>query len=481
VNGQAAKSGISLLTALLGLVVLLALGAELVTLSSHILKNYNEGWNAYHILAAVQDPATLYPPRVSLMTNNYPPLSFFLVGAVAKLTGDAIIAGRIVSFASVIGIGVLLALAARAMGARNAVLAALLFWAAPWVIVRFTAMNDPQLLGNVLDAVALFVIVTGPRDLRRIGLSALFLTLAEFVKPLYVTMPLALFVWLFVYERRSAFLLAIFGIGFALLGYALAASMLKVDLFHYLFSPRVFLWSRLTAQPGQWLLVEALPFAASLMLFRQRDGQRNGQKDSFAFFAALYAAIAFALAVFFSGGDGVSASQMMDVNMAVALGAALYLERTARWTAPALAFTLLLQSVMLALSFFGLFAARPSLPELLATRDATQSDTDFIARHAEPVMCESLALCYWAGRGAQVDAFGFRQAVATGARQESDLAGLIDRRAFRLIQLQPRSYFGPPSPLWRAIMRNYSPDHQDQNGLFLIPRGEPLPDAGSGR
>jgi hypothetical protein len=39
-----------------------------------------------------------------------------------------------------------------------------------------------------------------------------------------------------------------------------------------------------------------------------------------------------------------------------------------------------------------------------------------------------------------------------------------------MIQLQPRSVFSPPSPLWPAILRNYYLEHKDKNGLFLIPR-----------
>ena len=36
----------------------------------------------------------------------------------------------------------------------------------------------------------------GPRTTASLAFGALFLTLAEFVKPLYVTLPLALLVWL---------------------------------------------------------------------------------------------------------------------------------------------------------------------------------------------------------------------------------------------------------------------------------------------
>jgi hypothetical protein len=460
------------LVALLGLAVLLCLTAELFTIAAHVLKNYNEGWNAYHALDAMRAPASLYPGPSALLTNNYPPLSFFVVGLVAKLTGDAIVAGRLVAFLSTLGIGLCLALAARAAGCsrRNAVVAALLFWAAPWVIVKFSAMDDPQMLGDLLDAIALVLILRRPRDTAHVALSALFLTAAEFVKPLYVTLPLALLVWLFLFERRSALLLAAFGVGFALTGYAATGLFLDTELLGRIFSPRVYLWSKLTGQPGQWLLVEALPFAATLTLLRRRD-------DGVLFFAGLYAALGFVLAVVFSGGDGVSASQMMDVSMASAFGAALFLERMPKKNAAfaGLGFIAALQTVMLVLSFLGFWALRPALPELMGSRYATRYDVNVLAHRPEPVMCETLALCYWAGHSAQVDAFGISQAFARGARPQSDLTRRLDAQAFSMIQLQPRSLFAWPSPLWPAIARNYYLEHQDRNGMFLIPRDIPLP------
>jgi hypothetical protein len=371
----------------------------------------------------------------------------------------------------VIGAGLALMLAARAMGCRawQAAIAGLLFWAAPWVIVRFTAMNDPQLLGNCLDAIGLALIVRAPRSMVFIMLSALFLTAAEFVKPLYITLPLALLAWLFIYERRSALLLAGFGLVFAVMGYLLTLFALHVELLHYLISPRVFLWSKLTGQPGQWLLVEGLPFLAALLLFRR-------QGDSFAFLAASYAAIAFVLAVFFSGGDGVSASQMMDASMAAALGAALYLNRAQDqlWTFPALAFVAGLQAVMLVLSFLGLWASRPALPELMGLRYASVYDERLLARQGDPVMCETLALCYWAGKPGEVDMFGTGQAFARNVRPARDLTRLFDEKYFTMIQLQPRSALGPASPVWPSLVRNYYLEHQDRNGLFLIPRYTPL-------
>src|SRR5271165_1138988 len=49
--------------------------------------NRNEPWNAWFIDAA-RYGRKLYPGPGELIVNNYPPLSFFITGAAAYLTGD---------------------------------------------------------------------------------------------------------------------------------------------------------------------------------------------------------------------------------------------------------------------------------------------------------------------------------------------------------------------------------------------------------
>ena len=61
----------------------------------------NEGWNAYHADAAM-GAAALYPPTDTLIVNNYPPLSFYVVGALAKVTGTGALAA---AWACVAGAG----------------------------------------------------------------------------------------------------------------------------------------------------------------------------------------------------------------------------------------------------------------------------------------------------------------------------------------------------------------------------------------
>ena len=69
----------------------------------------NEGWNAYHADAAM-GAAPLYPPTDTLIVNNYPPLSFYVVGALSRIFGDALYVGRVLSLAAVVALGGLIGL-----------------------------------------------------------------------------------------------------------------------------------------------------------------------------------------------------------------------------------------------------------------------------------------------------------------------------------------------------------------------------------
>jgi len=88
----------------------------------------NEGWNAYHAAAAMAGQGP-YPAASSFMTDNYPPLSFYVVGALGKVFGDNIVAGRILSLLSFAVVAGGIAALARRFGCnlREAAFASLLF------------------------------------------------------------------------------------------------------------------------------------------------------------------------------------------------------------------------------------------------------------------------------------------------------------------------------------------------------------------
>src|SRR5215467_2670049 len=75
----------------------------------------NEGWNAFFADAAM-GKMPLYPSADQLITNNYPPLSFYIVGLVGRLVGDPVLAGRLLSLIAIAAIATAIALSVRRLG-----------------------------------------------------------------------------------------------------------------------------------------------------------------------------------------------------------------------------------------------------------------------------------------------------------------------------------------------------------------------------
>jgi hypothetical protein len=119
---------------------------------------FTESWNAYW-----QDAAAawlpIYPPPESLIGNNYPPLSFYAVAILGKLSGiDNLFVGRILSFVALAAIAVEVLLAVRVLtgGCVGAVVAA--FWYLAMMARNSTVYvgaNDPQIAGLAIMGAAL--------------------------------------------------------------------------------------------------------------------------------------------------------------------------------------------------------------------------------------------------------------------------------------------------------------------------------------
>jgi hypothetical protein len=61
--------------------------------------SYNEGWNTYWRQATAASQR-LYDTPPGLTIENYPPLSFHLIGLLGRMTGDTNLAGRAVALLS---------------------------------------------------------------------------------------------------------------------------------------------------------------------------------------------------------------------------------------------------------------------------------------------------------------------------------------------------------------------------------------------
>jgi hypothetical protein len=416
----------------------------------------NEGWNAYHTLAAMTGGA-LYPH--GFMVNNYPPLSFYIVGLLGKSLGDFIIAGRLVALVAFLAVAMGLMALLRQLGGEvlHGIFAGLLFAAGLLIASDYVAMDDPQLLGHALQIEALLLLL---RQKPAVFPAALLLAAGLFVKQNLIALPLAALIWLCWENWRQALFLALYGLGFCAAGLAAIHIGLGVNLFAELAAPRIWSMANATAALTHYLSWAGLPLLLTALL------GWYGRRDAWMRFAAMYAAIALALGAGFSAGDGVDANIFFDLDIAMALTAGLAFSRVPqRWHG------------LLALAYaapLALFLAENFHDGNFGYTEGFQrqapADISLVAIARGPALCEQLSLCYWAAKPAAVDVFNMSEQFQTGARRPEGLAQLIKSRQFGVIQVDSLNPFSLGPKVRQALEAAYRVHHIDDNGVFLVPR-----------
>jgi hypothetical protein len=442
---------------------LLGIFHVLSVIGLHVPLDPNEGWNAYFAQAASH--GSPYPAATSLMTNNYPPLSFYLIGTSG---GDAIITGRVVALISFLAIAVTIFVAARRMGCTRteAAFASLLFASCLLLTSDYVGMDDPQLLGHAVAMIGLVAVLVEPRLPRAMVVAALLFTVAFFIKHNLILMPIAAGIWLVLLDRRLGITFALSGLIFLLIGMGMFRDIFGVGLFAQLAAPRLYHAANIPAALWQWLPRAAVPIGGALLL------AVLGRRDRYAMFCVIYAVIAVGAGIFFLGGDGVDVNALFDADVALCLCAAVLFNRTVRNVSrPALA---ILYAAPLAILVFLLspdwrtsdYWLHPMAEDVAEAR----SEITLISNIKGPVICEMLSLCYWAGKPAEADLFNLGQQYATGARNDAALVSLIELRAFALVELESPSDFAQTPRIAQALARNYHVIRRDDDRLFMTPR-----------
>ena len=429
----------------------------------------NEGWNAYHALAATSG-GTLYPSPGSLVFNNYPPLSFYIVGAFGMLTGDNIVAGRIVSLLATLGVAAAIYTCLRAMKTehRHALFAALLFVSGLFVFTDYVGMDDPQLLAHAVALGGLALLLARPPTSAVVTTAALLMTAALFIKHNLIALPVAVTIWLALYDRRDAARFAILGLLFGLIGLVIFHQVYGGGLIDRLNSQRLWSAATLTENLTSFLIWENVSlFGLAVLIFIGRGDKRIA-------FCAIYAAASVIAAMAFAGGAGVDLNIWFDAAIALALGTGLLLEEFAH--RPRLNVVIGAVCIMpllagLSLGWDDAWLARGYWLHPLAEETASaRTDIAFLRSHEGPALCEMLSLCYWAEKREEVDVFNLGQAYAANVQSDADLVRLLDRHYFRAIEFDSLENFALTSRVKLALLHDYGIDHADDNGVFLVPR-----------
>lgn len=284
----------------------------------------NEGWNAYFADAAL-GRMPLYPEADQLITNNYPPLSFYVVGGVGNFLQDRILAGRLLSLLSIGIITLNIALSIRQLGgtAQAACLGSFFYTA---TMLRFftcyAGMNDPQLLAHAIMSFG-FLLFLRARNLdSSLVWPVIIMVVAGFFKHNIVAMPLTLFLWLALTNRKQMIQLGLLA-ALAIAGGFLACYVVYGHAFlENLLAPRVTRWQRALNAIGhlQWVSV-ALVTWCYVGFTRRTESNAN--------LCSLLIAVSFVNFFLQKTGEGVAHNAQFDLLIALAIGLGLAFSRLA--------------------------------------------------------------------------------------------------------------------------------------------------------
>ncbi|MDR3675608.1 MAG: hypothetical protein P4N24_08960 [Acidobacteriota bacterium] len=443
--------------------------------------NYNEGWNVYNAQAAMQH-RPLYYPKYGWTTVNYPFLSFYLVGYMSHFNGDYLLTGRLLSLVALLVSCVLVGLIVKNMtGGRGPAVFASVFCLGLFCSVAGSsvAANDPQLLPFPFVLFGLWVYLQAdPSTLRVAGITSLFV-LAGNIKQNLLAAPISVFCDLFKSSSSKAVRFMLFGIFFLALSIAVNVLAGGAYFISHLLTPRGYSFAHLRDLFLLCYSTQSLPLALCFFWSVWQRKNRKARVISFYFFSSLLIGAAF------GGGAGVWQSTYFDniFAMSIIMGACLDL----LWKAPIpslgkggrgrfLVPVLLYSSVVFmfapwAVNWSALFSS------FAETQRQYDAEVSFLVARPGPAICESLLLCYDAGKPYILDPFNSARLVRLGKLNSSEIVQQIAEHKYGAIQTQAPATLKRderfPDDVMEAINRYYVEALKHPFCVIYVPRVEP--------
>lgn len=404
----------------------------------------NEGWNAYFADAAM-GRMPLYPSADQLITNNYPPLSFYIVGLLGRFVGDPVLAGRLLSLLSMVAIATAIALSVRRLGGSGVaarISAAFFVATMSRFFIASVGMNEPQLLGEAIMAFAFLGFLRARSDDRGYVGPVLVMALAGFVKHNIIAMPLTAFLWLSLHRRREAlkcFCVAAIAI---VTGTAICYVLFGRNFFLNMLCPRHYSLKRSLRVFGEleWVSVGLLACLYNAWA-RWRDD--NVQLCSWL--------IAIALGSYFlqRGGAGVDINAQFDLVIAVAMGLGLAFTQVSIWPMARRLRSEQAQAILLLAVCARLLASKQLQPvrlifdssfrnEIVMRERAMIDSVERVRRIPGDVTCgRDMLVDYRAGKPFVVDAFNAEQRILAGALPKDAISARVAAGRLTIVEVDP--------------------------------------------
>ena len=404
----------------------------------------NEAWNAYQadMLRAGQ---SLYSSD-DFITNNYPPLSFYVVNALAAATGiDVLYGGRLLSLAATVAIAFSVWACVHRMGAsRLAATLGAVWWLASMArwYAGYVGMDDPHLVALALMTSALAYALRDPNS-KRVEGAIVLMALAGFYKHDLVAIPATTLCWWTLQDYRRGLRLALLGVGTAAVGFAVCGLVFGQAFFQGMLLPRHYDLTRLGSIGRLQFIAPALIIAAVWAAYRRRNPAAQ--------FVSLFMVLAFLSYVGQVLADGVADNAMFELVVAVAIGIGCAFDDLAaipavqRWgleRSRVLVVCVLMARLLVSarLSPY-LVLLSPDFRSSLNDRiSVMKAETARISAIPGPVVCEVVPLaCRFAGKPFVFDAFTVGQLVAAGRISQAELSEKISDGKLRFEAIDPRA------------------------------------------
>lgn len=390
-------------------------------LFTHVSNDFGEGWNAYWA-KAVQSGLPLYSASRTFTANNYPPLSFYANAALGGLIGDNIFAGRLIALASMVGVAALIAWIVARLGAprRWAGMAATLFLLYNLVYLRqMVAVDNPQWLGEMIGLASILPLISRPTPTLRnkdVIVAAAIMVSAGLVKHNQFALPLAVTLWLLLFDRRALLTWCLSGACFAgaacAVLYGLYGQAVFIEILHFqrTMSPTTFKSG--LVKSGLFLPMIGV---AAIPLYARRG-------DARLVLLLLYALFGVVFGILQRLGSGVYINAYDDalIGLVTVCGTSLGLAAAGRHRLPlgrswrALLLVVLLAPIILVTPKH----VRQSIADVrdLGRQEDIWKTMIATVRDARgPVLCELPSVCYWAGKPLVIDFFAYGQKLRLGA------------------------------------------------------------------
>jgi hypothetical protein len=402
---------------------------------------FTEAWNAYYQNAAAAG-ARLYPTADQLLVNNYPPLSFYAIGYLGKLFGSSLFAGRALSIAAVLGVGVEVYLAVRMLaGSAVGGLVGALWYVAFMAhsLTNYIGANDPQLAGEAIMGAALVWFLARDKAGKSATPALILMVVAGFWKHNVIAIPLTAILWLVIRDWRAAVRPVLVSGVAAAAGLVGCSVIFGPEFLQNLLTPREYAWAHVVGHIGhlQWLVLALVIWAAWAWSDRESVAAR---------FTALFVAVGFFACILQWFGDGVFRNAEFDLITALGIGIGVAFTRietsgiTARIgidrTRDLMIAALVLRLLISERQESALVLASPAFRDsVLAQQQKSLDAAAQIAAIPGLVYCRgNNLLCWIAGKPFAVDDFKTAELVATGRITRQGLQALFRERQITVFE-----------------------------------------------